>query len=190
MQKADLIFSLGLFCLIACLQAQDMDQDLTQQITTSRNAAKQLGNELKLRLKTAIQSGGPSKAISVCNVEAPKIATSLSKRAGFEVGRTSLKLRNLANAPDDWETKQLHYLQQQHEAGNNNLEVYEVVDNDEGKEFRYMKAIPTGEVCLMCHGEAIAEPLQQKIISLYPNDQATGYKKGELRGAFTVKTRM
>jgi hypothetical protein len=49
-----------------------------------------------------------------------------------------------------------------------------------------MKAIPTGEVCLKCHGTQIAPEVSQVLASLYPEDRATGYKEGDIRGAFVV----
>ena len=49
-----------------------------------------------------------------------------------------------------------------------------------------MKAIPTGEVCLKCHGSNVAPDVKAAIGELYPEDQATGFKAGELRGAFSV----
>jgi hypothetical protein len=49
-----------------------------------------------------------------------------------------------------------------------------------------MKAIPTGEVCQTCHGVEIAPPVSAKIRELYPQDQAIGFKTGDLRGAFTI----
>ena len=43
-------------------------------------------------------------AVIVCNARAPLIAAELSQQTGWDVGRTSLKLRNPSqNAPDDWE---------------------------------------------------------------------------------------
>ncbi|KZY78149.1 hypothetical protein A3742_23470 [Oleiphilus sp. HI0071] len=57
----------------------------------------------------------------------------------------------------------------------------------ENGEFRYMKAIPTAAVCLVCHGSDIAAPVAKKIASLYPQDQATGFTEGELRGAFSLR---
>jgi hypothetical protein len=162
-------------------------QNVDQQITSSREATQQLANELKLRLKSALQTSGPLEAISVCNLEAQNIGTKVSKQLGMSVGRTSLKLRNTANAPDDWETKQLHYFQEQFKVDSEDLEVFDIISDNEGKWFRYMKTIPVGEVCLLCHGDVVAEPLKHKIESLYPSDQAIGYRKGELRGAFTVK---
>ena len=52
--------------------------------------------------------------------------------------------------------------------------------------FRYMKAIPMGAVpCLTCHG-APEPALNAEILRLYPQDRATGFAPGDLRGAFTV----
>ena len=52
--------------------------------------------------------------------------------------------------------------------------------------FRYMKAIPAGELCLTCHGKELAPDLAAKLRELYPDDQATGFSLGEIRGAFTI----
>ncbi|MEX2498681.1 MAG: DUF3365 domain-containing protein [Wenzhouxiangellaceae bacterium] len=40
--------------------------------------------------------------------------------------------------------------------------------------------------CVICHGESIAPELAETIKQLYPQDQATGFAPGELRGAFSV----
>jgi hypothetical protein len=49
-----------------------------------------------------------------------------------------------------------------------------------------MKAIPTGGLCLACHGETIDPAVAGKIAELYPEDKATGFREGDLRGAFVV----
>jgi hypothetical protein len=49
-----------------------------------------------------------------------------------------------------------------------------------------MKAIPTAPLCLTCHGTAIEPRLQAELTALYPQDLATGYQAGELRGAFVA----
>ena len=51
-----------------------------------------------------------------------------------------------------------------------------------------MKAIPVQAVCLTCHGkeQQVTENVK-KILSInYPNDEATGYTTGDLRGAFSI----
>jgi hypothetical protein len=50
-----------------------------------------------------------------------------------------------------------------------------------------MKAIPTAEKpCLACHGKEIAPKVAARLAELYPEDAATGYSAGEIRGAFTL----
>ena len=66
------------------------------------------------------------------------------------------------------------------------MERVEVVESNGRQSYRYMKAIPVGEICLTCHGSDIAPELKAKIESVYPDDQATGFALGELRGAFTI----
>ncbi len=63
---------------------------------------------------------------------------------------------------------------------------HDTVDTPSGPEFRFMQAIPTGALCLNCHGQALAPAVQDKIDALYPDDTATGYSEGDLRGAFVV----
>ena len=167
-------------------------QDVEQQLSDSKNATQQLASQLKQKLVSSLQEGGPVEAIGVCNTEAIIIASALSEKYKGKVGRTSLKIRNHDNQPDDWEKSVLLNFENKKQAGEDvsQLEIYQIIEDESGKWFRYMKAIPTGDVCLMCHGEHIAPDVHEKIKSLYPNDLATGYEKGELRGAFTIKLPM
>ena len=167
-------------------------ENLEKELNASRSAAQQLGSQLKDKLKTSLQSKGPVESITVCNIEAENIALSVSNKNNLKVGRTSLKVRNPLNISDAWEQEKLHFLEQQMLSGVDikTLEVYETTNEDNEKWFRYMKPILTSEVCLICHGASIASPIRQKLQELYPNDQATEYKIGDLRGVFTVKVKM
>jgi hypothetical protein len=49
-----------------------------------------------------------------------------------------------------------------------------------------MKAIPTGEVCLACHGSDITPEVAAAIDERYPDDMARGYSLGDVRGAFSL----
>ena len=44
--------------------------------------------------------------------------------------------------------------------------------------------------CLACHGSKIAPEVSDKLKALYPKDQATGYKTGDIRGAFSIRQTM
>ena len=59
-------------------------------------------------------------------------------------------------------------------------------EKDGKRVFRYMKAIPTGALCLNCHGTTLAPEVAAKLHELYPADAATGFNAGDLRGAFTI----
>jgi len=134
-----------------------------------------------------MKEGGPPNAIQVCNTKAPGIAREISAAGNLKIGRTSLKVRNPGNAPDTWEKKTLEGLEARKAKGEDpaKLEHHEVV----GKEFRYMKAIviPADMPCLKCHGEQLDPAVQAKLKELYPNDKATGYKTGDVRGAITIR---
>ncbi|MDJ0947594.1 MAG: DUF3365 domain-containing protein [Alphaproteobacteria bacterium] len=162
--------------------------DVDRRVAASRAAVKEFATALQGQLKAALEAGGPSEAISVCNVAAPEIAASISERTGWTVGRTSHKLRNPGNAPDAWEAATLKEFRTAANTGAKlaKLERWEIVDADGGRQFRYMKAIPTGKPCLTCHGSEIDPAIVARLDALYPEDQARGFQLGELRGAFTI----
>jgi len=157
------------------------------QLDQSRATAAEFMKTLKGELMAAMQAGGAVNAITVCNKRAPAIAAELGALRGWEVGRTSLKPRNMANAPDEWERSVLERFEQRKQAGEDpaGLEYFEVVEQDGQTGFRYMKAIPTGELCLACHGAKLDPAVAAKLDALYPRDQARGYQVGDIRGAFT-----
>jgi hypothetical protein len=155
----------------------------------AKEIVKEFAGTLQGELKAGIQAGGPVKAIEICQERAPAIAEELSRQSGWSVGRTSLKLRNPdLNAPDDWERAVLQQFDQRQAAGEDvgPMAHAEVVETGDGRVFRFMKAIPTGDVCLACHGDQITSEVTEALDAAYPNDQARGYSPGQVRGAFTL----
>jgi len=160
----------------------------SDDIKQSRQAVKQFFGQLKGELQAAMKAGGPVNAIEVCSEKAPAIARDVSKEKGLQIGRTSLKPRNPANAPDQWEKAVLKEFEQRKADGEHlkKMEKHEIVEQNGQQVFRYMKAIPTGELCLKCHGTQLDPAVSARLEKLYPEDRATGYSKGDLRGAFTI----
>ena len=167
------------------------DHQVEKLISQNKETAKLYGSQLKQKLSQAMKKGGPLLAIGVCKIQAPKISTLMNQK-GLPVARTSLKYRNSDNAPDKWETEVLNRFNRLQKAGANpkRLEFYDVVNEDGQDYFRHMKAIPTGNVCLTCHGKSIAPNLIKKLDELYVEDKARGYQVGEVRGAFTFKAKL
>jgi hypothetical protein len=182
-----------LFCSVSFLLSveQVLADDFDQQVKDSRQLIKSLADELKSTLQSSMKKDGPVKSIEVCQVQAPLIAGRLSAE-DVSVSRTSLKTRNSGNQPDDWERSVLIEFEKRKKQGEllQDMDFYEVSQVDGKQVFRYMKAIPTGDVCLKCHGSNIATPLAEKIKSLYPDDRATGFSKGDIRGAFSVTQKL
>jgi len=148
-------------------------------------AAQALGSALKAELEAAMQTGGPVAAMSVCQIKAPELAAAISLGKGMTVKRVSLKNRNpVMGVPNEWETQVLKDFETRKTAGEDpaTLTYAKTVDN----EFRFMQAIPTAAVCLVCHGSNLSPDVSALLAQLYPQDQATGYKEGDLRGAFVV----
>ena len=160
-------------------------------LANARAATMEFGTELKSQLVAAIKASGPEGAIGVCKEAAPAVAEAVSTRHGLSITRTSLKMRNPKNAPDDWERKVLEDFVARKDAGEDTaqMESWRVMeDKATGVHvLRYMKAIPTQEVCTLCHGTAISEPVRKALAASYPDDTATGFAPGDIRGAFTVK---
>ncbi len=162
------------------------------KVTEARGVVKQFFGNLKGELQAAMKAGGPVTATSVCQARAPIITDMSSANSGWDVGRTSLKLRNPENKPDTWEKKVLDDFEARKQAGEDlkNMEYSEIVMSDGRKSFRYMKAIPTAELCLNCHGLNIKPEVASLLDELYPTDQAHGYNAGDIRGAFTLQKKM
>jgi hypothetical protein len=174
------LFALGLFTLGAhAAPAVDSEQ--------LRNEAASLippfQQQLLGTVKQAMTDGGPVQAVEACQSLAPSIAEQHSQ-APWKVGRTALKLRNPDNAPDAWERSVLEQFAQRAAAGEPIQEIRhaEVVHG----QYRYMQAIGTAEACLGCHGEKVKPELLSLLDQHYPQDQARGFREGDLRGAFTL----
>jgi hypothetical protein len=127
-------------------------------------------------LKGAMQESVVS-AIEVCQVRAPEIAASLSLD-GVAVGRTSHRLRNPANASPDWAAPVLREFLEQ--PGARLPTVVELAPDRYG----YVEPIVTQPLCLACHGATLAPAVADAIAARYPQDRATGFSVGDLRGVF------
>lgn len=153
-------------------------------IDQTKPVIKSFATALQTELKTAIKAGGPVAGIEVCNTKAPVI-TKNSQANGWEVSRTSLKWRNPNNVPDQWEQDQMRIFDKKMKAGADPKTLWAVYEDE--KQIRVIKAIPTQPVCLTCHGSELAPSLKAKLNTLYPDDKATGFGIGDLRGAFSLK---
>lgn len=178
----------------AALVAAHNIKNNAQREQMNQAATKRVGKfaqSLQKTMQGALAKGGFPNGIAVCKEEAPAIAASLSTD-GWQIGRTSLKIRNSSNVPDNWEQKVLESFEAQKQQGAavTSLMYSEIVDLDGQKTFRFMKAIPTKEMCLACHGSNLDSKVAETLRREYPHDKATGLSTSDIRGAFSVIKRL
>jgi len=160
-------------------------------LAEARGVAAAIPPKLLAVLDEEIRKGGPEGAIDVCREKAPAMARAASEQSGWAIRRVSLKNRNPKAVPDAWEEAVLKEFEQRSAAGEKptSLEKGEAVAVGGGKVYRYMKALPTQDLCLQCHGtaERISPAVRARLDALYPQDKAVGYAPAEIRGAITLK---
>ena len=172
--------------LTACRPAAAPPTD--RALERARAAADALTAELAGTLGEELQRGGPAAAIGVCSEVAQAVAAAHS-RQGLAVRRVSLRLRNPADRPDDFERARLESWEQGQRSGDTATEIVEVTAAGAGRELRYLRPIFIASVCLKCHGEPTGlDPEVRRLLDkIYPEDQAVGYRVGDLRGAVSVR---
>lgn len=177
-------------CSISLAAAQEpaADARLNDARARAQQAIGLMQGQLKQELAAALSQGGNVASIRICRERAPQIAADISRQLGVQIRRTSERWRNPVNAPDSFESGVLRQFAAAAPAARelSQLRFEEVLTSNDGDRLHVMQAIAVQEPCLLCHGEALAEPIRDSIRLLYPNDHAIGFRAGELRGAFSV----
>jgi len=158
----------------------------TTNLLSSRERAAGFLSELRARLQAAMAES-PIKAISVCQDEAPEIAQRWSSD-GYWVRRSSLRVRNSGNAPTERDLTTMAHFSARVLAGEpaSSIEEFEVYGEGQS---RYARALVMEPACLICHGEKIAPAITTVLNQRYPDDRATGFDLGGLRGIVVVELR-
>lgn len=168
--------------------AADMDAMKKEAVETTQAFVKQLGGAMQKEMK----AGGPVAAVKVCSELAPQITAQISREKGWMVTRVGTRVRNpMLGMPDAWEQGVLAKFQERADKGESfdKMAFAEIVEEPNGKYFRFMKAIGVKGQCLACHGDpkTMKDEVKALLDERYPHDQAKGYKAGDLRGAVSIK---
>ena len=167
--------------------ATQEDADLAR----AKDAAKAFSSRLRGQLLAKMVDGGPMTAVDVCNTQAPRIADEVMAEYGVQLGRVAVpdRHRNPANVAGDWKLETVQSFQQAVAGGAAAADQVAVIRDGlpQGVALRMMRGIVTEPGCLACHGTNVVEPLRATIARHYPNDHATGFEVGDLRGALWVE---
>ena len=143
---------------------------------------------LSSNLQKAIQQGGPTNALSYCSAAALTLTESVGKPFEAKVRRISHRVRNPKASPNPAELVILEQFRAMMRVSTNTPPA--VTTNLEPRTPTYFAPIVLNNpLCLQCHGEPVKDiqPATLAVLKqLYPGDQATGFRIGELRGAWRI----
>jgi hypothetical protein len=184
-----LIAGAALVCLVSAVPAVEGDTAEADEaaLERARGAADALAGELMKALMHELEAGGPPGAVKVCSERAQEIAASHSGD-GLSIRRVSLKVRNPADEPDDYERGKLVELEALEPGTELPREIFDTVVEEDTRRLRYLRILKIRKPCLACHGskEEIDPEVRRLLQEHYPDDRATGYREGDLRGAVSV----
>ncbi len=158
------------------LTALSPKQEHQKQVAIAAKDA--MFEKLSGTLMSAIEANGPAQAIDVCKAAAPAIGEQVKREFGVDIGRTSFKLRNSTNGGPAWATSFV--------AAKTEEPAFVELPDDA---FGVLLPIMLKQKCTLCHGdrETLQEDVRAALDLHYPNDAATGFKEGDLRGWFWVE---
>lgn len=157
---------------------EQLDASQEQQYAQALAARGAMFEALMSRVSAEIAQSGPAGTVGVCNEAAPQIAATVAAEHGLRIGRTSWKLRNPANAAPDWAADLLE-----------DRPVQERLARGPEGQLGVTMPIHLSSNCLVCHGqrEQLAADVREALSTNYPDDHATGFADGDLRGWFWVE---
>lgn len=162
-------------------------EELPEAKQKGMDITKQAFGTLSSNLKQAMSKGGVSHALKFCNIEAMPLTDSLSDHYGVKIRRVSHKPRNPLNKADSLEMESIR----KYRASIENEEELKPYTFRAEKAFIYHAPIRINNgLCLNCHGQPgtdISDQNMKVINKLYPQDKATGFSMGELRGIWTIR---
>ncbi|NIA72542.1 DUF3365 domain-containing protein, partial [Pelagibius litoralis] len=163
-------------------------QDLSAYTDEARAAIQQLRQVMMEHLQQAVREVGPAEATSVCRHLAPEIAAEVAAETGWEIRRPALRARNPENRPNEAERGVLLGYLTRSFAGQSfdSMETIRLEERDGRTYVHYMRAVPTLDACLVCHGSDLRPDVARKIEEVYPEDEAVDFAVGDLRGAFSL----
>ncbi|GBE12190.1 hypothetical protein BMS3Bbin14_00451 [bacterium BMS3Bbin14] len=158
-------------------------------IQLGRMATKKLVRTLGSRMKKHLRENGPAGALGFCAAKAQELTARINRElpAAVRVKRISLRYRNPLDAPLKDEAGILRALHLLKNAGAV-LPDY-VLQRVGRRSYKFYRPITINKgVCLNCHGHrARMKPgVKKALAKFYPDDRATGYNLGDLRGAVVV----
>lgn len=160
------------------------------QKTEFTNKGKEIAQSTAKRMLSEVgknmKEGGVMQAAAFCNAHASGITDEMAMQNRVVIKRTSHKLRNEQNAPNQREQEVIEqYLKGQTDS----QELKPMVEKNADGSVQFYAPIMVADKCTVCHGvvnETLTVQNDSIIKNLYPMDKATGFKEGDIRGIWSI----
>jgi hypothetical protein len=159
-------------------KVQELTPIQIEQVQLAGKAQEALAKKLFGELSDAMDKGSLAEAISVCRDMAPVVAQEIGEENGVTMGRTALRLRNPDNNPPHWAVP----------AMDPRFTWPQMLSAPDGR-MGVLYPIRMGSVCSGCHGPAdeLDPEVKATLAEHYPEDQATGFEEGDVRGWYWIE---
>lgn len=185
-------FAVALITMGSCDKA---GKQSAQHLEFAKGVMQDVLRGLVNSLQQKVAAEGAAKAVPFCNEFAPQYGkgkmAEWAARARTELGadtfrfrRISAQPRNPKNTPTE---RQAQILAAWSRDGATVVQYTEA-----GKSYTMHPILISQPLCLSCHGtaETADKAAIAAVQKLYPEDKATGYKLGDLRGAFVTEAEL
>ena len=138
-------------------------------------------------LAESVSKNGAAAALSVCSERAPQIGNEVAETHGVKLRRATKKPRNPKGAADETEKAMLAAFAEA--LAKKEAPKPQIVTNTDGSQTFFAPIVLGNPICLQCHGELgkdVTPETSAAIQKLYPEDKATGYQLGDLRGLWSI----
>lgn len=196
-----LSLALGLVAF-ACARAADApaptmsfvdpdDPAVTEIRRLGERTVDQVGGALLVEVRRTLNNTEPAFAVGLLHLKNYKLPDPIpGQPAVTAVARTSIRVRNPLNAPDDADRAALDHIKSQFDQGDAVSRVLIQKIDVAGKptEWRVYRPLAIMDQCMVCHGPAsLIEPgVLASLKQFFPGDNAVDYVPGEWRGLLRV----
>ncbi len=184
--KKILLLILLILITVSCSNNELSKKDTILHANKGKEIGQALVKNLGKNLMANMKQGGPKQAIPFCNVAANPLTQEIATKHNVSIKRTSHKIRNSNNIATLEEKSILtNYLN----SLDNKKVLKPIVKKETDGKIHFYAPILLEKKCLACHG-TIGKEVTYKTDSilkvLYPNDKATGFEIGDLRGVVNI----
>ena len=185
MNKFFVLTSIVLLSLASCNRELSQTQK-EEYILKGKEIANATASAMLAEVGKNMQQGGVGQTVSFCSEQAEFLTHEMAQKNGVTIKRTSHLIRNEKNKPNAREQEMIsHFLKMKAEA----KELKPMVEKNNYGTVQFYAPIMVAQKCTLCHGvlgETLSVQSDSIIKTVYPKDQAIGFRENDIRGIWSI----